>query len=96
MFSLRDLLEMGNLSITLCGELKDPDFDFDWYDMKLSDEGMERYKDILNLPVKQLSTDVYRVYTNENPALEDVLDEFIRYVAGYCQNETWETYFIET
>ena len=91
--NLSDLLERNELSITLSGET-DPLFDFEWYDVTLTEEGKRKFSGILNCAVTEVIPDkIYHVETDGNPVLEDLLAEFLKDAAGYCSNETFESLF---
>ena len=79
--NLSDLLERNELSITLSGET-DPLFDFEWYDVTLTEEGKRKFSGILNCAVTEVVPDkIYHVET------------FLKDAAGYCSNETFESLF---
>ena len=94
------LQDGGNFSCELFGEF-DSECSFEWdADMKITDEGYEEFKDIMELPVHVLSNGNIQVDTTcgKENFPEDYLDEevnrFVVSVAGFIPADDYDRWFV--
>ena len=96
MITVAELLENGEYSCTMAGELE-PECDFDWDSetMSLTESGYDYFRDVMEAPAYLLENGNISVDTSSDPTgrLDEEVCEFVNSVAGYCDADLFDAWF---